>query len=114
MLFYLLGLFQADNKGETGVMGFPGPRVSTDTYRHFFSHLFLLSFLLTEAVLNVLGAIWCRWGRWNKGRITMTISSLNSEGGFFRRKVVSLMPGIVFQGDLGDLGPKGQGGLKVR
>lgn len=27
---------------------------------------------------------------------------------------MSLMPGIVFQGDLGDLGPKGQGGLKVR
>lgn len=46
--------------------------------------------------------------------ITKTISSLNSEGVFFRRKVVSLMPGIVFQGDLGDLGPKGQGGLKVR
>lgn len=32
----LLGLFQADNKGEPGVMGFPGPRVSTDTFRHFF------------------------------------------------------------------------------
>lgn len=115
LLFYLLGLFQADNKGETGVMGFPGPRVSTDTYRHFFSHLSLLSSLVTEAALNVLGAIWCRWERWNKGMITKTISSLNSEGFFFfRRKVVSLMSGIVFQGDRGDLGPKGQGGLKVR
>lgn len=39
LLFFLLGLFQADNKGETGVVGFPGPRVSTDTFRHFF-HVF--------------------------------------------------------------------------
>lgn len=44
--------------------------------------------------------------------ITKIISSSNSE--FIRGNVMSLMPGIVFQGDLGDLGPKGYGGVKVR
>lgn len=29
LIFPFVRLFQADNKGETGVMGFPGPRVST-------------------------------------------------------------------------------------
>ena len=30
-------IFQADNKGETGIMGFPGLRVSTDTFVHMSS-----------------------------------------------------------------------------
>lgn len=64
-----VGLFQADNKGETGVMGFPGLRVSIDTFPQLSSS----SFLLTEAVLNVLGATWCRGKPRNKGTIRIRI-----------------------------------------
>lgn len=51
LLLTMSGLFQADNKGETGVMGFPGPRVSTDTFRQF-SPLSWSWCLLTGAVLK--------------------------------------------------------------
>lgn len=44
--------------------------------------------------------------------IPKIVSSLTSE--LNRGNVMSLMPGTVFQGDLGDQGSKGLSGLKVR
>lgn len=89
-------------------MGFSGSRVSIDTFPQLSSS----SFLLTEAVLNVLGATWCRGKPRHKGTIRIRIiSSLNSE--FIRWNIMSFTLGIIFQGDHGETGPTGQGGLKV-
>ena len=50
----LFGLFQATNKGETGVMGFPGPRVSTHSFLHIFQQEIVRVFRSCDA--DVLGA----------------------------------------------------------
>lgn len=109
----VIGLFQADNKGETGLMGYPGPRVSMVT--------FSIVFFLTLSFLHVLHCYFCLDACCRAKVVQMDIqeerfgdSILFSHGRKLKNFMFWLVVKTPFQGEPGDPGQKGKHGPKVR